>query len=128
MRAGEFEALVEAARAVLEQRGRFVRGHRLEEGVVLAGLQGRALEKRHDLVEHRGVAGGRDIGGGGEGEPDAIVGDPRAHALAGMRQPPMLDIAFDELPAGGAQQMARASRPGRAKVSAMPSCNWSRKP
>ena len=42
--------------------------------------------------------GRRDIGGGGEGQPDAVVGDARAHALAGMRQPPMLHVALDELP------------------------------
>ena len=32
--------------------------------------------------------------GGGEGQPDAIVGDARAHALAGMRQPPVLHVAL----------------------------------
>ena len=46
-----------------------------------------------------------DIVRDGVGEPHAVVGDARAHALAGMRQPPMLHVALDELPGRGAQQM-----------------------
>ena len=46
------------------------------------------------------------------GEPGPIVGDARAHALARMRQPPMLHVALDELPRRGAQQvLARHRRP-----------------
>ena len=77
-----------------------------EEGVVLARAQARAFEKRHDLIENRGVARAGDIGRGRKGEPDPIVRDARPHALSGMRQPPMLNVAFDELPGGGAQEMA----------------------
>jgi hypothetical protein len=50
--AGQLEALVEAAGAMLEQRGGVLGLHRLEEGVVLAGREGRAVEERHDLVQH----------------------------------------------------------------------------
>ena len=88
---------------------------------MLPGPQARAFEKRHDLIQYGGVARAGDIGRGREGEPDPIVGDSRAHALPRVRQPPMLHVAFDELPAGGAQKMPRAFPSGAAKASAMPS-------
>ncbi len=53
MGAGQGEALVEAARAMLEQRRRLVGLVGLEEGVVLAGRERRAVEERHALVQHR---------------------------------------------------------------------------
>ena len=88
-----------------------VRNGRLEIGVVLAGLQRVALEKRRELVQHRDVAGRIDIVRGAPGEPDLVVGDTGAHALAGWRQPPMLHVAFDELTRRGAQQvLARECR------------------
>ena len=40
----------------------------------------------------------------------------------GMRQPPMLHVALDELPRRGAQQMLARHRPGATAASAMPSC------
>ena len=82
-----------------------------------------AFQERDHLVENGGIAGRVDIVGDRVGEPRAIVGDPRAHALAGMRQPPMLHVAFDELPRRRAQQVL--ARHGRARVaaSAMPSCS-----
>ena len=55
------------------------------------------------------------------GEPDAVVGDARAHAAAGFRQPPMLHVALDELPPGRAQQVfARQIRPGRRTAPCRP--------
>ena len=111
--AAEREALVEPARAVLEQRGGFVGNGGLEEAVVLARREPRAFQERNHLVQDGGVAGRVDIMGGGVGEPRAVVGDPRAHALAGMRQPPVLNVAFDELPCRCAQQvLARHLRSG----------------
>ena len=51
--------------------------------------------------------------GGGVGEPRAVVGDPRAHALPRLRQPPVLNVAFDELPCCCSQQvLARNLRSG----------------
>ena len=97
---------------MLEQRADLVGDRRLEEAVVLAGLQQLAFQKRDHLVEHGGIAGGVDIMRDRVGEPRPIVGDARAHALARMRQPPMLHVALDELPRGGAQQvLARHRRP-----------------
>ena len=43
--------------------------------------------------------------GDGIGQPSAVIGYSRAHPLARMRQPPMLNIAFDELSGGGPQKM-----------------------
>ena len=61
VRAGQSRLLVEAARAVLEERRRLVGRPRLEERVVLAGRERRALEERNDLVEDRRVAGRLDV-------------------------------------------------------------------
>ena len=44
-----------------------------------------------------------------EGEPYAVVGDPRANALSGMGQPPMLHVALDELSRSARSRCARAS-------------------
>ena len=79
---------------------------------MLFGLQKLAFQERHLLVQHGGIAGRADIMRDGIGEPGPVVGDPRAHALAGMRQPPMLHVALDELPRRRAQQVrARHRRP-----------------
>ena len=52
------------------------------------------------FVEDRVVAGhGRRSDAMRIGEPDHVVRDHRAHAGAGARQPPVLDVAFGELPA-----------------------------
>ena len=98
---------------MLEQRGLLIGHHGLEEGLVLARPQHGPFEKRNALVEDGEIAGDLDVMGDRIGQPDAIVGDPRPHALAGMGQPPMLIIALDELPAGGPQEMlADERRPG----------------
>ena len=99
------EAEVEAARAMLEQRRRFVGLVGLEIEVVLARANGRSIEERHALVEDGSIARGLDVVRRDRGEPGAVVGDVRADPLAGRREPPMLDVAFDELPGGGAQDV-----------------------
>ena len=96
---------------MLEQRADLVRDRRVEEAVVLVGLQQLAFQERDHLVQHRGIAGRADIVCDGVGEPRPIVGDARAHALTRMRQPPMLDVALDELSRRRAQQvLARHGR------------------
>ena len=116
--------------AVLEQGCGLVRNVRLEEIVMRPRLE-RQVPARNgtSLIQDRPRRPCTlDIPRDAIAQPDPIVRDARPHALAGMRQPPVLHVAFGELPAGGAQQVARASCPGRANVRAMPSCNWSRKP
>ena len=63
------EREVEAAGAVLEQRRRLVGLGRLEIEVVVGGLQGRAVDERHPLVEDGQIARGLDIVRGDRGEP-----------------------------------------------------------
>jgi hypothetical protein len=49
-------------------------------------------------------------------EPAAVVGDARADAASGFRQPPMLHIAFEELARRRAQQvLARNVGPRHAQ-------------
>src|SRR5208283_2070193 len=57
------------------------------------------------FIEDSEVSGGLDVMGDGIGEPRAVVREAGSHPLARMRQPPMLDIAFDELSRSGAQEM-----------------------
>src|SRR6185436_16744615 len=48
------KALVESAGTMLEQRGRLVGDRRLEEAVMLAGVQLLTFEERHHLSENAG--------------------------------------------------------------------------
>ncbi len=79
------DAAVDAARTVLEQRRAGLSHHGLEEQVVVAGSQCRPVEEGDALVQHRGVIRSHHIGRRGEGQPDAVVRNPRAHALPGVR-------------------------------------------
>ena len=78
---------------------------RLEEGIALALAEHRAFEKRHHLIEDRQVAGDLDIVRCDVSQPTAIVGDARADTATGFRQPPMLHVAFEKLPASSPQQV-----------------------
>ena len=119
--AAERQAGVEGERAMLEQCRRPVGDDGREEAVGLAGLQRLAFEERDRLVEDGEVGRDVDVMGDGEGQPRAIVGDAGAHALAGMRQPPMLNVAFDELAPRGAQQvLARQRRAARRPAPCRP--------
>ena len=77
---------------------------------MLAGLERLAFQERDSLVEDGEVPGGVDVMGDRIGEPRTIVRDAGSHALTRMRQPPMLDIAFDELSRRGPQQMLAGHR------------------
>ena len=99
------EARIERARAVLEE-GRLVVGdHRLEERLVLALPQRRAVEERDPFVEDPQIGGDAEVLRRGVGQPDAIVADPGPHALARVREPPVLHVARGELPRRRAQQV-----------------------
>ena len=101
----ERQAPIERQRAMLEQRRGLFGYLGLEEAVGLASLQRRALEERNDFVEHARIARRLDILRDGEGEPGPVVRNARAHALPRMRQPPVLNVALDELPPRRAQKM-----------------------
>ena len=107
----DLETGIETAGAMLEQRADFVGHRRLEEAVVFAGLQKLAFQEWDRFFQHRSVAGGADIVRDRVGEPRPVVGDARADALPRMRQPPMLYVAFEELPRSSTQQvLARQGR------------------
>ena len=92
------EAFIEPARAMLEKRSGLVGWRGPEIGITLAGPQCLAFDERNRLVQDPVVSGGLDIVCDGVSQPYPVVRDARAHALAEGRQPPMLDVAFDELP------------------------------
>ena len=78
----------------------------------LSFLQWLGFEERDHLVEDRVVARGADVMSGDERKPEKIITDPSADPGAGLGMPPMLDIAFDELARGRAQDLL-ADDPGR---------------
>jgi hypothetical protein len=57
------------------------------------------------LIEDLGVARGADVMRSNKGEPEEIVGDSGANAGARLWMPPVLDIAFYELPCGRTQNV-----------------------
>jgi hypothetical protein len=71
------------------------------------------------LIEDCPLSGGVDVVRNCVGEPRTIIRDAGSHAPTRMWQPPMLDIAFDEL------SRCRCSRvnAGFVAASAMRSCN-----
>ena len=98
-------AVVERATAVLVER-RGLRGDLGPQvGLVLPGLQRARREERHGLVQHAPVAGGVDVEGGEEGQPEEIVREARARAASRRRVPPVQHVAFDELMRGVAQEL-----------------------
>jgi len=106
------EAAIEAPRAMLVQRRRLIGLAWLEVEIVLARLEGGTVEERHLFVEDRAIARRLDVVRRDRGEPRPVVGDARAHALTSGREPPMLEIALDELPRRCAQDvLTRQLRP-----------------
>ena len=72
--------------------------------------QRRRDQERHELLEDRRVGGDLEVMREDERQPDAIVGEPRPDALPGRRMPPVLDVALDELPRRGAEQVGPGQR------------------
>ena len=105
------QAGIEAAGAVLEQRADLV-GDRRAGRSCRARRPADAAPSRNGTISSSTAASpvALDIVRDGVGEPDPVVGDPRAHALTRMRQPPMLHVALDELPRRGAQQVLARHR------------------
>ena len=72
---------------------------------MLIRAEDRSAEKGHHFIEHRPVTCCLDVVRRDVGQPEQIIraARPRAPTAGGM--PPVLDIALDELPARGQQQM-----------------------
>src|SRR6185437_1285394 len=71
---------------------------RPEEGVTLTFFQNRPLQEWDHFVQNRDVASDPNIMCNGIREPGPIIADARANAAIRFRQPPVLNIAFHELP------------------------------
>src|SRR5262245_57664551 len=78
---------------------------RLTVILLLPWLQHRRGQKRHLLVEEGVMAGDGDVMAYDEGQEQEIVRDACADALAGRRVPPVLHVAFLELPARRPQDL-----------------------
>src|SRR5438552_11959978 len=81
--AAERQAAIEGPGAVLEQRRALLAGRRLIEGLGLGGRERRSFEKADRLVENGGIAADLDIMPDRIGQPDPVVGNPRADSMAG---------------------------------------------
>ena len=101
--AADRETLVEGSGAVFEQGAVLLGNRRLKVRLKLIGAQNRPFEEGNHLVENAAIAADLDVMGGGVRQPDAVVGNARADALAGRRMPPMLHVALGKLPRGRAQ-------------------------
>ena len=70
----------------------------------------RSDEERHHFMQQRLVARLTHVFGDRERQPQQVVGTPRAQAPARGLVPPVLHVPFDELPAGGPQQVRACDR------------------
>ena len=99
------EAVLDRAHAVEIERRRAFPAERQIVVRLLARAERAAVQERLGLVQHRRVAGARDVAAGGERQPQEIVRAARAHAAAGRRMPPVLDVALLELARRAKQQL-----------------------
>src|ERR1022692_82823 len=103
--ASERKAAIETASAMFEQRSPLIRWHRLKKRILLVRREGHSIEKRNFLVKDSEIASRRHILCRGVGQPEKIIGNARANALARGRQPPVLNVALGKLSCRRAQQM-----------------------
>src|SRR5688572_30509995 len=101
----ERETVIQTARAMLEKACSGLRDVRLEKRVVLSRIELATFEESDAFFQDRHITGRREVVDGGIRKPNAIIGDARANALSGRRQPPVLHIALQELATRGPQQM-----------------------
>src|ERR1700722_9123220 len=78
--------------------------------IALSQKQPRSFDEWNRLVQDPDVAGSLDIMRDGESQPYPIIRDACTHTLTERGRPPMLDIAFGELPGCRAQQMFAGHR------------------
>ena len=99
------KAPIESPSAVFEKSGSLIRGHGLKKSIVLVGRESHSIEKRRLLVEDCVIASRRYILCCRVGQPEKVVGNARANALARGWQPPVLNVTLGKLPCGCSQQM-----------------------
>ena len=120
---------IERAHAVLVERRR-VRAHLREViDLVLVGARARA-SSRKGTSSSSTVVVARDahVLIDDVGEPDEVVREARAHAAPGVRVPPVLHVALDELPRAPRSRRCARATAGSAYTNAITSCSWSRNP
>src|SRR4249919_2199693 len=79
---------------------------RLKEGIVLTLAQHGPIKERYLFVEHGEISSRIDIVRGDESQPTSVIGNTGSDTSAGLWQPPMLNVAFGELPASCTNQMS----------------------
>src|ERR1700741_189674 len=68
-------------------------------------LQWKPFDKRHDFIQHTGIARYRHIAMRRQGQPQIVIRAFRPDAPAKRRMPPVQDIAFNELMRRAKQKM-----------------------
>ena len=99
------EPFVDGAEAMFEERSLFGRDVRPAVGVERLRSEDRGFQKRHRRIEHARVARRPNVVRHRIGKPEQVVGAAGACAPAARLVPPVLDIAFEELPARGPQEV-----------------------
>src|SRR5688572_15551453 len=101
---------LERSYAVLVYRGLFFRDLREVVHLVLVGIQLAHGQKWRGLVEHALVTGYGDIAIDDVRQPDEVVREASAHAASRLWMPPVLHVAFHELPGGSAHDLLSRHR------------------
>src|SRR5690606_17130904 len=96
---------VESQSAVLVEGHLLLRHFRREKGVMLSFDQRLPFNEGNLLLEDRPIAGNLHVVVDCIGEPNDVVRNKGAHAGTGARQPPVLNVAFRELSAGGIEDL-----------------------
>ena len=113
--APELVAVLQGADAVFVDGPRLLAHPRQAVVLLLVGTQHRRLQEGHSLVEEGSVAGHGDVVVDDERQEVQVVGDAGADAAAGRRVPPVLYVAFLELPARPTAGSGPASLPGHCR-------------
>src|SRR6266513_586510 len=101
----EFQTVLDRARAMLIERGRFL-GAIWQIVIRFLFRHNRTrVEKGNLLVEHASIGGAGNVAACNVRQPEIIVGKMGTHAAAHRRMPPMLYIAFAKLMRRGAEKM-----------------------
>ena len=107
------QASPQRAQAVLVHGAVLVAHLRQIVHLVLVRLERPHGQEGHLLVEHRVVAGDPHVVVDHVRQPGEVVGEPRAHAAAALRMPPVLHVALDELARRRAQDVLARHAPAR---------------
>src|SRR4051812_12300346 len=104
------EPFVNCTDAVLEDGSGLTRDTGRSVRFVFVSSKQWCLQVRHPLAQNEVVAGGADVCGDDVGEPQQVVGATGSQSTSRGLMPPVLDVAFQELPPSGAKQMLAGQR------------------